>query len=547
MPWIHHLSFRWKFLIPVIFSVTMFTICLSIVISVSNDQNRMNAFQDQQIQPVLSQMDQGYRDLYEVITVSQGIVLASGDAELLAYNKALFAENEPPALKRLLSAQTLVADGYIDGANQQLLNVIRSKYYQWITHYQYIYDNPQMAESYYLDNRDVMNNSFTALIDPFLLLRKTIEEKDKYVKQELNEKVESVTALLKVGGGITVLVSLFGTWLLSNIIISPLKRLSVAMHDIASGDGDLTQRVKVDSQDEVGQFAEGFNAFVSTIHHTILDVSATLEVVQKATGNIQHESQEVAGHAEAQQVESAHVASAVHKMSATIDDVSQHAGEAAQASQHANGESKAAKSVLGDAVQSIHQLADDIESSSQVILDLEQDVGTIASVLDVIRGIAEQTNLLALNAAIEAARAGEQGRGFAVVADEVRSLASKTQVSTGEIQTMIERLQLGSKEAVEAMARSRESGIATVSQANKANESLDLINHSIEVINDMNLQIAAAAKQQSLVSEDISQNVQKIADKSQGVVDKITMTKDAFGQLAAQCHQLRGQVGRFRV
>ena len=547
MSWIHHLSFRWKLLIPVIFAVIMFTVCLSIVISVSNDQNRMIAFQDQHIQPVLSQMDQGYRDLYQVITASQGIVLASGDTELLAYNKALFADNEPPALQRLLSAQALISDKYIDGANQQLIDIIRTKYHQWITHYRYIYDNPQLAEDYYFENRDEMNGSFTSLENPFLLLRTAIEEKEKSVKLDLKEKVESVTLLLKVGGGMTVLVSLFGTWLLSNIISSPLKRLSVAMHGIASGDGDLTQRVKVDSQDEVGQFAEGFNAFVSTIHHTIIDVSSTLEVVQKATGNIQRESQEVAGHAKAQQEESVHVATAVHKMSATIDDVSQHAGEAAQASMHANGESKTAKTVLGGAVQSIHQLADDIESSSRVIADLERDVGNIASILDVIRGIAEQTNLLALNAAIEAARAGEQGRGFAVVADEVRSLASKTQVSTGEIQAMIERLQQGSKEAVAAMARSRESGIATVSQANKANESLDLISHSIAVINDMNLQIATAAKQQSQVSEDISHNVQKIADKSQGVVDKIAKTKDSFGQLAVQCQQLRGQVGRFRV
>ncbi|AJR06258.1 methyl-accepting chemotaxis protein [Photobacterium gaetbulicola] len=547
MSLIHHLSFRWKLMIPVIFAITMFVVCFSLVVGVSSDQNRMIEFHDQTIQPVLSQMDQGYRDLYQVITAAQGIVLAAGDSELLAYNKGLFTDNEPKALPRLLSAQSLISEGYIDGPSQQHLNAIEKKYQQWIEHYQYIFDNPSLAEGYYSVNREEMNKGFTSLIDHFMLLRTAIEAEEQAVKLELYKKVDHATILLEVGGGMTVLFSLVGTWLLSNIIVSPLKRLSVAMYDIASGNGDLTQRVTVDSQDEVGQFAEGFNAFVSTIHHTISDVSATLEVVQQATGNIQHSSQDVASHATAQQEESAHVATAVHEMSATSEDVSRHADEAARASLHASNEARAAKLVLGEAVESIHQLADDIESSSLVISALERDVVNIAKILDVIRGIAEQTNLLALNAAIEAARAGEKGRGFAVVADEVRTLASKTQMSTGEIQAMIERLQQGAKEAVEAMERSRESGIATVGQANTANESLDHISHSIEVINDMNVQIATAANQQSQASENISHNVQLIADKSQGVVDKITTTKTAFGQLAQQCQQLHGQVGRFRV
>ena len=255
MSWIHQLSFRWKLLIPVIFSVTMFMVCLTLVISVSNDQNRMIAFQDQHIQPVLSQMDRGYRDLYEVNTASQGIVLAAGDAELLAYNQALFADNEPEALKRLLSAQALVTENYIDQSNQQHLNAVRAHYQQWITHYRYIYDNPLLAERYFFENREVMNEIFTALIEHFLLLRTAIEETERSVKLELKEKVDYVTFLLKVGGAVTVLLSLAGTWLLSNIIILPLHRLSEAMHGIASGDGDLTQRVKVDSKDEVGQFA----------------------------------------------------------------------------------------------------------------------------------------------------------------------------------------------------------------------------------------------------------------------------------------------------
>lgn len=547
MPWIHHLSFRWKFLIPVIFAVTMFVVFFAFVVSVSIDQERINHFLDKRIEPALAQMDQGYRDLYQLNTAAQGVVLASGDKRFLAYNIELFEDNEPKALRRLLSAQPLVAEGLIGGGNQAALNAIQSQYQQLIQHYATIVSDPSQAEQYYFTNREIMNEGFTALIDEFMLLRAAIEQKEASVKQDLVDKVDWATILLEVGVIVTTLVSLAGTWFLSSIIISPLKKLTAAMNDIASGDGDLTQRVKVESKDEVGQLGKGFNAFVSEIHHTIIDVSATLQVVQETTGNIQNETKNVAIHANSQQEESVHVATAVHEMSATSDNVSQHAGEAAQASQHASDESKAAKNVLENAVGSIQQLSEDIEGSNQVITELERDVANIASILDVIRGIAEQTNLLALNAAIEAARAGEQGRGFAVVADEVRSLASKTQMSTGEIQAMIERLQHGAKQAVAAMERSRESGIATVSQANTANESLDLISHSIDVINEMNLQIATAANQQSQVSEDISQNVQKIADKSQEVVGKVSTTEAAFIQLATQCQKLRQQVGRFQV
>ncbi|PSU35740.1 methyl-accepting chemotaxis protein [Photobacterium lutimaris] len=547
MSWIHHLSFRWKFIIPVIFAVTMFMVFFAFVVSVLIDQKRINHYIELKIEPTLAQMDLGYRDLYQLNTAAQGVVLASGNTDFLAYNIELFEDNEPKALGRLLSAQALIAEGSIADGNQTILHAIQSQYQQLVKHYAFIVNNPAQAEQYYFTNRGMMNEGFTALIDEFMLLRTTIEQKEASVKQELVDKVDWATTLLEVGVLVTALVSLVGTWLLSGIIISPLKKLTLAMNDIASGDGDLTQRVKVESKDEVGQLGEGFNAFVSEIHHTIIDVSATLQVVQEATGNIQNDTQNVAIHANAQQEESAHVATAVHEMSATSDNVSQHASEAAKASQHASEESKAAKTVLENAVISIHQLSEDIEGSNHVITELERDVANIASILDVIRGIAEQTNLLALNAAIEAARAGEQGRGFAVVADEVRSLASKTQMSTGEIQTMIERLQHGAKQAVAAMERSRESGIATVSQANTANESLDLISHSIEVINEMNLQIATAANQQSQVSEDISHNVQKIADKSQEVVGKVSATEASFIQLATQCRKLRQQVGRFQV
>ncbi|MGF1727576.1 methyl-accepting chemotaxis protein [Photobacterium nomapromontoriensis] len=547
MQWFHNLNFRWKFVLPVGVVVSIFSGLFALIIIALNGQIRTDAILNQHIEPVLEQMDDGYQDLYQVMTAGQGVVLAHENPKQVEHYQSIYFDDESKALRRILSAQSLIDEGLISASHQASLNRLQKQYERWVAYYAYIVNNPALSEGYYNDKQFEIAKDFDVLINEFKAVRDVVYNTEESLQSAVTEEVALVTAILEVGTVVTIVLSLFTGWIISGVVIAPLKRLTESMHNISKGDGDLTQRVDIDSADEVGQLGEAFNAFVSTIHQTITEVASTLEAVQVATGQIQLETQGVARNASSQQEESAQVATAVHEMSATSENVSQHANEAAQASQHASDESDAARAVLGEAVSSIHQLANDIDASSQVIADLERDVGNIASILDVICGIADQTNLLALNAAIEAARAGEQGRGFAVVADEVRSLASKTQSSTGEIQAMIERLELGAKEAVAAMASSRNSGTNTVSQANTANESLDAISHSISVMNEMNLQIATAATQQSHVSEDINQNVQNIAEKSQRMVDQIQITEQAFATLAQQCQQLQGQIGRFRI
>ncbi|OLQ72228.1 chemotaxis protein [Photobacterium proteolyticum] len=547
MLWFRNLSFRWKFITPIMLVVTLFSGLFATIVLVLKDQADASKILTDEMQPVLEQLEDGYRDIYQVITAGQGMILSQRDPAQLQYHTEEFNDNSAKALLRFQSPQALIDNGFLGAESEQTLQKLNASYAKWLQYYQTMIEQPDLAGMYYQEHRIQIEEDFNTLRTSLLAIRDEIQLAQLDLKQQLVAKSELISLIIEGGITVTIIFSALIAWLVSRLVSAPLKRLSLAMNDIAVGHGDLTQRIQEDSKDEIGMLANSFNEFVSRIHIMIIEVALTLQAVQSETGRIQQETLGVVSNASRQQGESTQAATAVNEMSATSDTVTEHANEAAQATQSASSESQTARDMLSDTVVSIHKLAEEIESSSVVISHLERDVGNIASILDVIRGIADQTNLLALNAAIEAARAGEQGRGFAVVADEVRTLASKTQDSTGEIQVMIERLQQGARAAVQAMESSRESSTYTVQQANTANDSIDAISQSISVINEMNLQIAAAATQQSQVSDSINRNVQEIASMSHDMVGKVKTTEQGFEMLTTQCAQLEELVGQFRT
>lgn len=330
-------------------------------------------------------------------------------------------------------------------------------------------------------------------------------------------------------------------------IITPLRKTTAAMDDISQGEGDLTARLDGSGNDEISELATAFNSYTEKIHEIIRQVKSATGELTSSSSELHSISAETNSGMTQQRNETQQAATAVTEMAATVKEIAKSSEAAAESASDADKEAVAGKGIVGEAAETINKLASEVERSAEVINRLESESDAIGSVLDVIRGIAEQTNLLALNAAIEAARAGEQGRGFAVVADEVRTLASRTQQSTQEIQKMIEKLQTGSREAVKVMNSSRVTTQQTVAKASEAAESLNKIASAVAIISDMNRQIASAAEEQSAVAQEIDSNIVRISDLAEHGAENTVRVSSASERLSVLSGGLEHLVQRFKV
>ncbi|MDE1239199.1 methyl-accepting chemotaxis protein [Vibrio aestuarianus] len=398
---------------------------------------------------------------------------------------------------------------------------------------------PKLSYSVYLSQWDLMIGTgfYTDDVDAVM---------DEMAARSSEQLDKSLLTIATFSLFIVVIVGVFAV-ILNRSIMRPLELFDASIRSFASGDADLTARMEKFNAPEFAKLSDNFNAFVTSLQDIIKRVNQVGQQVVDETDNMTKRATQVDTIAAGQRQETEQVATAMTEMTTTATEISSNASQAAQSAKDADDNALDAHRIVESAAHSVQALAEEVAEASSVISKLEGDVKNISSSLTVIQDIAEQTNLLALNAAIEAARAGEQGRGFAVVADEVRKLASRTQESTGDIHQMIEQLKKASDAAVKAMDSSQSRSVTTVQEANAASDALKKIQDSIGTIMDMNSLIATATEEQSIVGQEISERIVVISDQSSQSADLANENRHGSQTLNGRAHELYNLLVRFKV
>ncbi len=399
-------------------------------------------------------------------------------------------------------------------------------------------------DSIQVDSNSYFNTGTKTLVNGYKLSSAALPLLDSLLKKRIDKKESEMYQTIAMIAAVFLLIGyLFMAF--SESVMQSINDINATVTKLSKGNFKVDSAIN--SKDEIGSIAENLNVMIEKISSLLSQVINSANQVATTASQTSATAVQAQDGINRQSSEIEQVATAINEMSATVHDVAKNTSSAAELTQTADTEANNGRQVVSQSIDSVNRLASDMESSSQVIQDLEAQSEGIGKVIDVIRGIAEQTNLLALNAAIEAARAGEQGRGFAVVADEVRTLASRTQESTREINDMVAKLQEGAQSAVAAMAQGTTQTAQSVDQSIQAGAALDKISSAVSTIYDMNAQIASAAEEQSSVSEEINRNIVNIRDIAEDTVEGANQTAQSSAQMSQVAEELIALVNEFKV
>ncbi|MEC7377536.1 MAG: methyl-accepting chemotaxis protein [Pseudomonadota bacterium] len=541
----NRLGVRLKIALPfVITSVALVIIGLFAVNTVRNLVEDTDVIADTFL-PSVSEILNGDRDLYQALVAQMAYVDARLNNEEGAGHLDSFAENSEQARSRFKQAvERLSGTGAAEVARG-----FDAAYEQWLSSARQVLE---LAENGNAERaRDLAATETSQRFDN---LRNFYDNMGAHADERAESRAtgasaegrsSSITILIVTVAAIVISVLLFALFL--KLIIQSIRALREQLDNIAQGEGDLTQRIPVEVDDDLGKLARSFNLVLENLQAMIASIQQLTGELGAGAGDLARAAKDNRDGVASQTDSIAMVATAINEMQSAIEEVAGNASRAAELTKEAEENGNNGARIIRSSSEQVHRLAAQISKAVEVIRKLSSDSDNITSVLDVIRGIAEQTNLLALNAAIEAARAGEQGRGFAVVADEVRTLAQRTQQSTEDIQTMITTLQSGVADIVSVMETGSREATETEKLATEAEQELTAILAAMSNIADMNTSVASATEEQTQVIDEINRSITDINDLA---TESANRSRDIDGiseSLEGYARELERQTGRFRV